>query len=109
MGFISYCKAIFRQARRDSIVLIFLVLFVAVQVPYFLPDASAENLDTYSLILASVFFLPFTVVLLWPRPHDKFLQREGVFWKSLSLAFVLWWVVSMLFWLLPLDYWTESF
>jgi len=90
-------------------VLIFLVLFFALQVPYFLPDASAENLETYSLALASVFFLPFAVVLLWPRPRDKFHQREAVFWKLLSLAFVFWWVVSMFFWLLPLDYWTESF
>lgn len=109
MGLNYYSKAIFRQARRDPIVLIFLLLFIVVQVPYFLPDASAKNLETYSLILASVFFLPFTGVLLWPRPHDKFHQREGVFWKLLSLSFVFWWVVSMLFWLLPFDYWTESF
>ena len=91
MGFNSFKEALFRQTRKDTLIQVFLVFFVIVQVPYFLPGAKSENLDAYTLIVTCVFFLPFIVAILWPREQKDLPSNERMFWKTLSLAFGLWW------------------
>ncbi len=83
--------------REDIVVLVFLVLFIIAHVPFFLPNFSSESLSIYSRALASVFLLPFVVVVLWPRQQKDHSENERMFWKSLSFAFALWWFVNTLY------------
>ena len=90
-------KTIFRQVRQDSVFPIFLLLFIILHIPFFLPGASTDKLTTYNLILSSLFTLPFLAFILWPFRRNKFGKSEINFWKALSFSYCLWWLVNTLY------------
>ena len=105
MGSNNNKTTFFRQLREDTVIWVFLAIFIVLHVPYFLPGVTNENLEVYSLVLAAGFFLPFTAVILWPsRPHGLH-GEEDFFWKGLSLAFVLWWSAGLIYLFWPAESW----
>ena len=75
---------------------IFLLLFIVTHIPYFLPALTHEQLTLYNRIQTSVFLLPFSFVLLWPRRKDAVASNERAFWLASSGAFFLWWIASLI-------------
>lgn len=108
MGSKTRKKSFFRQVRDDAVVQIFLALFILLHIPYFLPGATSLNIEKYGLLLSSVFLLPVTMLILWPRQRDDLTDKEVFFWKALSTAFALWWVVNTMYLLWPSDAWSTS-
>ena len=88
--------AILWQLRKDICVQIFVALFILGHIPYFLPSVTAEQILVYPWILSSAVTLPFVIMVLWPRSRDAFTSNERSFWMTMSLAFSLWWLVSMI-------------
>ena len=70
------------------------MLIVIVNIPYLLPNISTDFLKTYIWLLFILVFLPFAAWALWPSSKYPFQGNERKFWKLLSLAFMLWWVVT---------------
>lgn len=98
----------FRQARKDPILQVFFLLFVAAHVPYYIPGFTQDQLWVYSWIVMSVFLLPFIVILLWPPRQGVMASNERAFWMALSCAFFLWWIASAINTLLALEWWHAS-
>lgn len=85
---------------------VFLLLFVVLQIPYFLPGLSSEQLTFYSWLQSAVFMLPFTIFLLWPHRTGFYDKSEQSFWLTVSLAYVAWWVVCLMHMVWDVDAWT---
>lgn len=88
---------------------VFLFLFVIIQIPLFLPGVTVDEMHTFSLFQSAFLILPFTAVILWPRRRDDFPATERLFWKSLSVAMILWAILNLfdLFW--PMNAFTINF
>ncbi len=108
MGSTENLKSFLRQVRQDAFLRIFLVVFILLHLPYFLPDTRSQNIETYGLFVSVLFLLPVTVIALWPRRRDGFHSNERFFWKALSIAFAAWWLVNMMYLFWPEDSWSAS-
>lgn len=93
----------FRQLRSDVAVRIFVPVFVILHLPYFYPDVTWDSVETYGLLLACLFLIPFTIFVLWPHQRKELPLKEHFFWKVLSLAFFGWWLVNVMYLLWPAD------
>jgi signal transduction histidine kinase/CheY-like chemotaxis protein len=100
--------AILWQLRKDIYVQIFVGLFILGHIPYFLPSVTAEQINIYPWILSSVVTLPFVIMVLWPRSKDAFTSNERSFWMTMSLAFSLWWLASMINLLWAWELWNSN-
>ncbi len=87
----------------------FLVLFLILQIPYFLPQLNSRQIQTYDWFLSVVFFLPLVSVLLWPAHGQTMPDNEKLFWKVLSLAFAFIWGASLINLLWLTGVWTKPF
>ncbi|MGD9264247.1 MAG: response regulator [Lysobacterales bacterium] len=105
MGFRQYNKIFFNQLWKDSAIRWFLILLAVTHVPYFFFGQATEATRTYSVFVATVFLMPFTIFVLWPRQPGVVSARETSFWKILSLVFCGWWAVNAMFLFLPGDAW----
>ena len=92
------------QARDDSVIRVYLALFVVVHVPYFLPWFSYDQLATYSWFLATFFLQPVIIWALWPRAEETLDGNERTFWRLIAAGLSLWWVVSLINWLYMVDW-----
>ena len=101
-------ETIFQQALKDPILWFFLISFILAHIPYFLPIISSEQFETYVWFVCTVFLLPFIVMILWPASKKPLPGNERNFLKLLSLAFALWWVVSLVNLLWYAGIWTAS-
>ncbi len=93
-------KKFIQFVQRDPVIRVFVVLFLISHIPYFLPNLDYDYFQTYQWIQSTVFLLPVVSILLWPPLKYAATDNERNFWKFLSFAFFLWWVVSLinLFW-----------
>ena len=89
-------ESFFRKVWNDPVLRFLPVLFAVVHLPYFLPGISLEQHETYVWLLSTLLLLPFSVLILWPSLKYQLPNNERKFWKLLSLAFALWWTVSLI-------------
>ena len=108
MGSGTFIQSFFRQVREDRVVQVFLLLSIIIHIPYFLPGATSASIETYSLAQSFFFTLPFAAIILWPKQRDDFPVKERSFWKTLSIAMMLWGLVNGLYLFWPVDAWTTN-
>lgn len=84
------------QLRTDRVLGIFFLLFVILQIPYFLPGFAPDQLSFYSWLQSTVFMLPFIIFLLWPHGERSYDKSEQSFWVTVSLAHAAWWVACFM-------------
>jgi len=99
----------FYKLSKDSVLRVFVILFILLHIPHFLPAFSAEQINFYNWVLSTVFLLPFIVIMLWPSARVSLPDHERKFWALLSLGFSLWWVVSLINLLAMSRVWLTSF
>jgi signal transduction histidine kinase/CheY-like chemotaxis protein len=85
-----------RQLWKDPVVRVFLVLYLLFQIPYFLPSLSSDRVRAYDWFVSAAFYLPFLTCVLWPAKKQAMPDNERNFWKALTLAYTLWWAVSVI-------------
>ncbi|MCW8925125.1 MAG: ATP-binding protein [Xanthomonadales bacterium] len=86
-----------QQLWKDPVIRVFAAAFILFHSPYFVFGQASDFTEAYGYFVASVFLLPFTVYVLWPRGADAYSRRETLFWKVLSLAFMGWWAVNAMY------------
>lgn len=98
-----------RQLWKDPVVRVFLVLYLLFQIPYFLPSLSGDRVRTYDWFVSAAFYLPFLTCVLWPAKKQAMPDNERNFWKVLTLAYTLWWAVSVINVFRVTGAWNSSF
>ncbi len=102
---LSACTA---TLKRDAVFKVFLIFLGVLQLPYFFPAVSLDQLATYSAYYSSLVLLPAVMLVLQSRLREIQSDRERQFWHGLTFAFAIWWLVSAIYAFVPFRLWGAS-
>ncbi len=83
----------------------FLGVLLLLNLPYFLPFLTYDQLWSYADLYANLFLLPTILLALQGRLSTIPDRRERRFWHYLTLAYFFWWIVSCLYAFVPDRWW----
>ncbi len=94
--------------KTDAVFKLFLVFLGVLQLPYFLPGIDPDQLVTYAAFYSSLLLLPAVMLVLQRRLGQIPSVRERQFWRCLTFAYALWWLVAAIYAFVPYELWGPS-